>query len=108
MALSVNDSTNQYTQVIQSAQNRMRIDSQADDRKANGVEQPAAAVQSLSRNNPGIERDPQKGTNYEEVFTQARRQIMDTPAGKAGVYASVQQQSRREELENMVGFSVFA
>lgn len=108
MAIEVNSSLgSEYTQVIQSVHNRRRIDEQQVQNLQQQKEDKSVAVETVQ-----VVKEPrnQDGDNYQQMYANAKRFISESERNEYGVsaYSKVQNQGAREEMQSMLGISVYA
>lgn len=112
MAMTVDGTYVDYS-VIQSAHNRRRIDEQ---QGLNPDEEAAKRQSSVTEEEvvPRIPRDDQSRNtfsreDFERTYSEARTELQaGSGSGRAAMYAGVQNMGRRDELQSMLGFSVYA
>ena len=103
MAVSINNNvSSQYSQVIQSVQNRRRID-----------EQQALDQQLPEQKQNSAQKVYEAGMDqkeYEQVYASAKQYLNSTDEKQYGVsaYNQVKNQASRDELQSMLGISVYA
>ena len=110
MAIEVNSSLgNQYAQVIQSVHNRRRIDEQ---QELNQQQQQQVEEQSAVRETSHVVKEPQNyvGENTQQMYASAKRYLNETENSQYGVsaYSKVQNLAARDEMQSMLGISVYA
>ncbi len=111
MALDVNGQINsQYsnTQVIQSIQNRRRINEQQEREQAEG-----SNYEQLQKEDAAVSYAPEikkSDSNFERIYEDARRMYgADSSSSRgAAAYSAVQNQSSRDSLQETLGISVYA
>ncbi|MCR5536863.1 MAG: hypothetical protein K6F05_05550 [Succinivibrio sp.] len=106
-----NQVSSQYTQVIQSVHNRRRIDEQQnleqdnEQQKQVGKQQEELQPKEIE---PAIKAADNE--NFEQVYQSASQFFKGSSENSYGAsaYQKVQDQAHRDDLQSMLGFSVYA
>ncbi len=106
MAIDVNDSLSVYPQVIQSVQNRRRIDEQQHADTQAQQQQRNETVQEAERIEPQKTAEQRSEAVYAEASAEMKSDNDKNFAASA--YSQVQNQDRRDSLSESLGISVYA
>ena len=111
MDVSINNQvSSQYTQVIQSVHNRRRIDEQQSLEQDNTQKAPAQQQQQEQPQQVAPSFKAADRENFEQVYQNASSFFKNSSEGQYGIsaYKQVQDQAHRDDLQSMLGFSVYA
>ena len=106
MAISVSNTDSLYSQVIQSAQNRRRVNEQSGQTQDPASRQKNDLRSTVTSDNKKVA----SADDYQKAYESARESLRlnNATSPKTAAYANVQQFSSRDQLENMLSFSAYA